>query len=349
MGGMKRVLLVLLLVLVVGGGGAAWFILRDTPDKVLQDGARALMTLQSADSFSAEISLTDLTARTTSGYSLEGQIDASDLTRVSGLGVVRVGAKTQQGQDETLDIVVASSTIAFRPNDVTAEHREQYAKHAGSPTSTAFLLFGRDAFLEKFGYAGLVAKGASQDVRATFQFLLPLLASDGALQRTDLNGKPVVTAGFRFNRNELRAFLIALVKSWTGKSPTPDEYAWVERTAGGLSRGEWTISIHRGTRTPVQITGSFPLIDDYNIEKQRVRFTMNLAGLNLPVDISSPGDVVDVTATIRTADLSALPGSESRIVPSGFVPSPVITESQKKQIDLFSKYQEEIRRKKRLY
>lgn len=347
---MKRFLLVLLFLVVFGGGGVAWYLLRDSPDKVLLDGARSFMALKSVGSVSVEISSTDLSARTTSGYSIEGQIDAADLTRIRGLGVVRVGAKTQQGQDETLDAVVDSEVIAFRPNTVTPEHRQEYAQHVGSPTSTTFLLFERASFLEKFGYRSLVAKGDSKDVRATLQFLLPTIVAEGALQRTENDGQAIVTSAFRFNRNELRAFLIALIKSWTGKTPTPDEYAWVERTAGGLSRGDWTLSLNRTTRTLTQLTGSFPLIDDNNIEKQRVRFTVDLDGINASVSIVSPGDVVDLTALIRTADLKALPGSQSRLLPPGYVPTqPVVNESQRKQIDLFSKLQEEILRKKKLY
>jgi len=347
---MKRILLVLFAVLVIGGGFFAWWMLRDSPGKALVDAAASFAGFTSAESISAEVAVTDLGARNTTGFSVVGSIDASDLTHLQGIGEVRIGSKTVSGQDETVDVVLNTKSVLLRPADVTPEHLALYQSLVGNASGTTLLLFDRAAFLEKFGYKEAVAGGTSKDIRATLQSLMPTILPAGTMTTAQADGYTAVTVPFTLDQAALRPFLIALVKSWTGHASTPDEYAWVERIVEDLGRGNFAVSIDASKRDIRTLSGEFPLMDAAGNETRRVRFTLEFGEVGQAVSIPTPKDVKDVTSSIHATVQNTFQGSEIRVAPvSTSTPAVMPPGSRQVQIDMFSKYQEAIKKKKNLY
>ncbi len=344
---MKRFLIVFFVVLVAVAGFTMWWLSRDTSTKVIQDAARSIATLESVRSIGAEIAITNMVSRSTSGFSILGQLNATDLTDLSGLAEVRVGARTRTGQDETIDVIVTTSTILFRPADVTDAHRSQYLTLTGDTTGTAFLSFDRSVFLKHFGYSALIASGKSSDVRTLLSSLQSVLVPIGPLGISSINGRSTVKVSFRLDGTSLRPFLVAFIRSWTGKSPTLNGYAWVERMVGDLERGTYTVTLDKKTRSLMQVAGSFPLLDASHAVAQTVHFRIDIDGVNAPVKVVMPVQVIQATASIRTETLQGLPLSQTRVPPKGFKESSIVsTPDQQTQIDLFSELQDELHRKK---
>lgn len=359
---MKRFLLSFFLVLVFAGGFAVWWLLRDTPEKVLHDGMAGLIGMRTAAVWNLDVGWRGVQSNATTGFTLVSQADVSDLTHPRLLGGLRIGAVgTAQQEDQTGDIVLEKNAVAVRPRSVNADWQAMAERLSGGSTGTLFLAVNRDAFLRSVGYGEAITKGNGPDVRAALQAVFPVVVPSGSVTVTMSGLRTFKSVPFRLDRQSVKAFIISLVRAWVDGDPTPDEYAWVDRATSGIGGGAFVMTIDAATRKPVRLSGAFDAMNDADAPTGHVTFTLDLDGIDQPVGIGIPGEVRDVTAqTVMHSTTFTLPSSGNRAEPFAAAAtgtgisatgSPdfvhignVINE---KDIDLFTKYSEELRNKKK--
>lgn len=359
---MKRFLLSFFLVLVFAGGFAAWWFLRDTPDKVLHDGMAGLIGLQTAAIWNLDVGWRGVQSNATTGFTLVSQADLSDLTHPRLLGGLRIGAVgTAQQEDQTGDIVLEKNAVAVRPRSVNADWQALAQRLSGTATGTIFLAVNRDAFLRSVGYGEAIAKGNGADVRSALSSVYPVVVPSGAVTVTASGLRTFKSVPFRLDKQSVKAFVISLVRAWANADPSADEYAWVDRVTSGIQGGTYVMTIDAATRKPVRVSGAFDAMDDAGAPTGHVTFTLDLDGIGQPVGIGIPGEVKDVTAqTVMHSTTFTLPSSGNRAEPfAGAASGTGISATgspdfvhignviNEKDIDLFSKYSEELRNKKK--
>ncbi|MFZ2804386.1 MAG: hypothetical protein WA001_04125 [Patescibacteria group bacterium] len=313
---MRRVLAVLALVILIIGGFSLWWYLRDTPAKVLHDGFTQLTQMRSAKQLTLDVDMTDPSTHATTGFTSVGQLDAADLTHPQSSGTLRIGSKTSTEEDQTVDVVLTTLEAALRPQNISAQYRAMYQVLVGSTSTMPYLTVNRNAFLTANGYGEAIATGKPTDIRSALAYLLPILVPGNKL--TYSSDKSRVSATFRFDKTTVQPFLIVLVHAWTGKNPTVDEYAWIDRVAQDLSQGTYTLTIDRATRVPLSLVADFSVADDAGIVLSTVHASIAIDGLNAPVSIGTPTDTKDVT------DIIAKPKAVPSLPTSAFASSTTV-------------------------
>jgi hypothetical protein len=355
---MKRIVAAIFALSVLGGIFGLWWFLHDTPEKVLRDGFIAMLKLKTAKSLALDISWTDVVTRTTTGFAYAGQADLKSWTRPRALGILRLGAATAQGQNQTGDIIVESSALALRPRSVRQELRTYYEKLSNDPTDTVFLVIDRDTFLGNRGFAKAVSDGDTENLKRQASFIIPALVPIGGLTEGTEAGRPSVTASFRIDRKSIQAVLIELIKAWMKDNPTPEEYGWADMASVNLATGRFELTLDKTTRLPLTLKGTFSQLDETGKETRKISFTLAFDGHNQKVDIGIPEKSKDVTQTIiqKVQSRSFLPQAKLRALPgaattTGAAKHGAISTStgkmiNEKETDLFEKYYEEMMKKK---
>lgn len=330
--GMKRVFLAVFGIVLVSGGVIWWF-LRDTPQKAVRDGLRRLMEVESIALVVGRVAWTNPETRVTTGFDFVGQLDTQDLTRPRALGALRLG-EGLAGEEQIEDIILEKNRLARRRG----------------VRSGRFTVVNRNAFLKERRHSGLVAGGKTEDVRETLPALIPTVRASESWKKTKAEGNRLVTVPFTLEGNALRPFLIALLRVWHNDALSPDELALIDRASLGLSRGQFQITVRRDTRVPTQLRGEWPLVDIEGKERLRLRFQIDLAGINRRVSIVIPADAeVDREKIAPRLPQPALPSSPSASGTLSFpitLPDKAIRMINEKDVDLFHKYLEEMKRKK---
>ncbi len=346
---MKRFFVVLFLIVLVGAGGTAWWLLRDSPDKVIRDAVTSLTALQGADRMTLDVAVTDPQTRVTGGLTFVGRINASDLSHVQALGVVQSTAPKVGATPETVDVVMSTDTIALRPVQVDAEQEARYQALAQDPSHATFIRVDRDGLLKKYGYGVGVAHASDASIREALRSIGGIPRADGGITASTENGRDVLTVPFHLDVGNLRAWFITAVRAWTGAAPTPEAYGWIDRIVNGAGHGSFQVTIDSQTRSLVRIEGSWRVVDNTGSVLSLVHAVFETGQADGFGPITIPQGALDVSDALLgtgTAAPSGLPGSATRAEPL-----PVVrpTTPSTPQIDLFSTYQEEIRNKKNVY
>jgi hypothetical protein len=340
---MKRFLLILLALLAVGGGIGGWWVLRDTPEKVLKDAVATLAGAKRLSRFELDVAVTDNTTRVTTGFAFVGQADLSDLVRPQALGVLRLAAKDPQSQDEDADLVLLSNKLAFRPRSAMPRSVARFKELVGA---APFAIVNRDEFLIRSGWPSLVGKGTDPKVRSSLQFAGPILQPQGGIVVSEDGTQETVE--FTLDRNAVRPFLVNLVESWAGRRPTAAEYGWAQRASLDAGRGTYALTVDAATREPRFLDADIPLVREADNEiVGRIQATVAFEGFGDAVRIAAPAGAKDVTiALLRPNSTSTLPTSGDREgavpVATGTAAATGVDLLQGKDIDVFSAYYDEI-------
>ena len=335
--------------MLVGGGGAYWWLSRETPEKVLRDGFNGLIGMKTVKTMRFDVATTAPKSNATSRFTLIGEADVSDLIHPKTLGVLRIGAKSVTDMDQTVDVVADGSRVALRPRFVKPEYQALAARLASDSVGVPFLSIDLVPFLQHVGFDAAVSTAKSADLRSIIPSGMATMAPTEALSYSDDQGRRLVSSPFRVDRRAMQPFLIALVKAWTKRTPTAKDQAWIDRVSDGLGQGRFVMTVDRSTREPVELSGSWPVVDNDGRVLQRLRVTLALDGINQPVSITIPEGTLDVTSSIvKTAERSLLPTSATSTTS---FPMPTTTESGASSpgtanIDAFDKYFDELKRKK---
>lgn len=357
---MKRALLIFLAILAIGGVLALWWFLRDTPDKVLRDGLTALVTAKSARTSNLDVSWTDFRTRQTSGFSSYSQIDLKDLAKPRSLGVLRLAASDVQSQDQTGDLILEKDVIALRPRSVKTEWRQLAQDLTKDPLGDTFLVINRDLFLSQQGYEEALARGGSDAIRKALSFAVPVFVATGKISSGVSEGQETLAVPFKAEKNSIKPFILSFIAAWNNDNPTPKEIAWTDMVTDMLAAGKFRIVITKATRQPLEISGEIPQSDAQGHEIRRIKFTLEIGGLNQKVNIGIPDNAKDVTnQTVAKQRLQALPQAKLKPLPSntstvdGAKAGRISTSTPKlineRETDLFNKYYEDLLRKKRQY
>ncbi|MBI4138898.1 hypothetical protein HY479_01985 [Candidatus Uhrbacteria bacterium] len=359
---MKRAALGFIGFLSLAAVGAAWWLLRDTPEKALRDGMRALLSVKTARQVVADVSWTDVASRVTTGVGFSGGADLRELPRPRTIGVLQLHPGLL-GPEEIADLIVEQDRFALRPRNVTTDWRQRYASLGGDPLGERFISILRDPFLDRRSVGYLIAHGSDKDLRPVLQAFAPLARPTGTWQQSAGSGFRLARIPFTLRQDELRAFLLSWFETWQGDNPTPDEIAWITLASRDLAKGSYALTVNRDTRQPVALEGDWTMRDREGTEIRRVRFTLELKGIGQAVTIRIPETTTDATdailggpqTTFAPRALKALPSSAtsgpSALLEDGVsgtssfptAPSRFINEEE---VDLWSKYMEELRRKK---
>lgn len=351
---MKRFLVVLFFLAAVGGAGAYWWLTRESPGKVLEDGLQSLLNLRTANVVTLDVASTDLAAGVTSGFTLIAQADVADVTHPRALGVLRLASKTTTEEDQTIDAVLEKDRLAVRPRYVKPEYRALAAELGGGATDV-FLSVNRDAYLGHLGVPVIVAKGKDAAVRSAFAFILPALIPGDEVETAEEDGRTLVSTTFRFDRRSTQPFLINLFRAWKGSDPSVGEYGWIDRVTEGLAQGSFRLTIDTSTREVVRFAGRWPVVDDEGRELRLLNVTVEIEGAGGGTSIRMPEDAKDVTAMIIQQPKNVpLPtagfrGGTSTIPATGTRETVIEPVRGRPQIDLFQQYSEELRKRKNLY
>lgn len=356
---MKRFWAIFFGIIFVGGGFALWWFLRDTPEKALRDGIQGLIGLKTAKLFSLDAARSDMAARTTTGFSLLGQLDLKNPVRPRFLGTLRVGAASTQGQNQTGDLVIEDVALAVRPRSVGPELRATAEKLSGDPTGETFLVMGRDPFLEDNGFAKAISSAEAASLRQEAASILPSLVPLGKLAYGSEDGRPTIIVTFRIDGKSAKPVLLSLIKTWMGDNPTPDEYGWAEAMAADLATGSFELVLDKATRLPKRLSGKLSGLDDRGVEASRYSFTLGIEGYGQKVNIGIPEKAKDISSDVGQAGKQlkgSLPQGKLRSLPqtatgTDALKRTAVTTSTGKMIDetetdLFGKYYEEMLRKK---
>lgn len=355
---MKRIWAAIFLALLIGGGFALWWFLRDTPEKALRDGFAALLGLKTAKSLNLEVSWTDPASRTTTGFGFSGQVDLKSWTRPRALGVLRVGASSAGGQNQTGDIVIESDSLALRPRSVSPELRRYAQSLSNDPSDETFLVVGRDAFLNEKGFPKAIANGENEALKRDAVFVIPALVPVSGLVRGMDEGRQTVKSTFRVDKKSIEPVLLTLVRSWMGDNPTPEEYGWAATAAASLASGRFELTLDAATRQPLFLRGEFDQLDETGKGIRKIAFSLGLSGHGQKVNIGIPEKSKDVTsaAVLKAQQRATLPQAKLRTLPGGATgtnfgaKNTVSTSTGKmineKETDLFEIYYEEMLRKK---
>lgn len=340
---MKRFLVILLALLAVGGSVGAWWVLHDTPAKILKDAVATLAGTKRLSRFALDVAVTDNATRVTTGFAFVGQADFSDLVRPQALGVLRLAAKDAQSQDEDADFILLANKLAFRPRSAMPPSVARFKELAGN---APFAVVNRDEFLVRNGWPSLVGKGTDPKIRQSVQFVQPILVPQGGILASDDGAQETVE--FVLDRNAVRPFLVNLVEAWAGRRPTAAEYGWAQRASLDAGRGTYALTIDKASREPRFLDADIPLIREADNEVVgRIQATVAFEGFGDAVRIAAPAGAKDVTiALLRPNSTSTLPTSGDR---EGAVPAATGTAAvtgsdllQGKDIDVFSSYYDEI-------
>lgn len=365
---MKRRFLVGLAFLACAIIAALAWILRDTPEKALQDGLRNLLAAKTVKQAVLEVAWTDPATRVTTGFGAAGQIDLKDLTRPRALGVIRASQGFQGPEEQTADIVIEADRFALRPRSVSLDVRKRYESLVKDPQGIAFAILQRDPYLDGNGLSFLVAHGKTEDLRTALASFPSVVRVSGPWTTATEDGRRLATVPFTVQGDAMQPFLSSLVQTWVGDTPTPEEIRWMYRETADLSHGAFSLTIDRSSRLPVRLQGEWPVLDDGGKEILRIRAGLDLDGLNQPVSIAIPASAVDVTdtvmkprvsnATLPSAPLKPLPearfatgaayGIESGAYATGTFSTTTRQFINEKETDLFHIYVEELQRSKPL-
>ncbi|MFH1621425.1 MAG: hypothetical protein ABIB04_05085, partial [Patescibacteria group bacterium] len=230
------------------------------------------------------------------------------------------------------------------------EYQELSQKYTGDASGETFILADRDVFFNKLNYPAAVGLGASDDVRAAFAYALPALIVDGPLETITNDGGDYASVNFRFDRSATAPFLIDLIRAWRKATSTVEEYAWIDRAAQGLTRGNFNMVLDSRSRQVVRLSGNWPMFNEQGEEQAKLNVTIDFLGLNQSVVIDVPAPVKDITDLLsKRIEPTTLPSSALRPgVTTGtetLQPSQEERVIQKPEIDLFNKYSEELKKK----
>lgn len=357
---MKRIAFVLLCIILVAGAAAGWWVFRDTPEKVLRDGFMRMLTAKTFGSVVLDVAWTDPSTRVTTGFGAAGRMSTADLTRPEFLGVVRTG-EGLLGKETAANLIVSQDAIALHPREVTEELTNRYQSLIAGATGTPFILLDRNVFLERGNYRNAVPKGKDADVRAILALASPVIVPTGAW--TKEGDTSAVSIPFRVEREALKPFLSALVRSWKGTDPTVDDLGWINRMTEDLSRGTFWLTVDRSTREPLVLRAAWPRLNDRGVETLRLRIRLDLEGRNVPVEIGLPTHGIDVTAAVYPPTDPSLPRAGTRIggtlptsgsgtstgLRAGTLETPTRRLIDEQRTDLFNTYIEDLRRSRNDY
>lgn len=335
---MKRVLVFLVLCALLGAGVGAWWLLRDTPEKVLRDALVSFQGIRTIPEAVLDVAWLNPATRATTGFTSLMQVDLKDISLPKAMGVLRIGAQQGQSQDQVLAFALDGNFLAVRPQDVSTDWQAQYAELVHTTSSVPFARMQREAFLRRFGYAGAISQEKDASMRALLPSLAPTMYAASDIERSTLDGRPIVSISVRFLRDGLQPLCIALAKAWKGTTPlTAADYAWIERMVERALAGDFRLTLDASTRQLVHIDGS----------SGDLRFHLDLTGVNGGVSIVLPTDVVDITGDLAPGSVPvALPVSGNRpgyVAPTSTVP--VVAPSYPRDTDAFTRYYDAMKKK----
>jgi hypothetical protein len=334
---MKRVLFLLCAMLLAAGIAATWWVLRDTPEKVLADGMGRLLDAQTIQSAVLDIAWTSPSTRVTTGIGFAGQVDLRDSVHPRLIGVVSAG-EGLLGPEQTADVVLDAGRLAFRPHTVTPAMQDTFLSLVGATSAHPFAVLDTSPFFQSKGYP--VLAGHATETRAVISSFPSLVQPAGDWIVNDSTPDAIVTIPFQFDRNSIRPFLIALINAETGKEPDAKTLVGVDRAVEYLLRGTFLLTINRQTREPLTLQAAWPVLDAQHNETLRVRIRLDISGINKPVAIQIPEGVVDITKQLVKPNAPGLPAAAGS---SNAVVVPYLPATSTDSGDQFGSYLEDLK------